>query len=350
MSLTIKNLCKFAMLGICFTFAGYSSSAAGESFVPDYGLISKVRNSVLEKYSTSYTIDEALSKLKCEKQSWVPLPNNSFNFNCISTEDTESLNKFNKGINRVVYAVTFYTTNGQISDIGANIWIHLPDGAKVGLRDAKGLKLGRDELFAAALNPAEKGRIFPLSNFIKFRSGGRYTDLIDFVEKNNPIRIVQNGFLKEFSTTTTVGETMNRLKCDNQKWQYSQSKKTGKRVKFSCEVRYLDKSHKETVVDLSAIFGMLDDGFEAKSCGVSLLRAGANSEPEIYTSLKKVLELNANDLWPTIFSTAEKGYPLSLSLNDFIKFHSNGRYSDISDLLEKEKSTHNNLLLNKNGS
>ena len=43
-------------------------------------------------------------------------------------------------------------------------------------------QLGQQALLAAALDPTKNGRIFPLDNFINFRSKGRYTSLIDLLE------------------------------------------------------------------------------------------------------------------------------------------------------------------------
>lgn len=177
-----------AILGMCLLFF------MGQSLAQIYAdermneSIRKVQNSVLKKYS-SYTMGEALSKLKCEKQSWYFSPK-SILFDCISPEDTESLNEYDKGENKVRYVVSFYTTNGQISDIGANVLILHSGQLRWSINLRQQFELGRDEFLTIALNPSEEGSLFPLDNFIKSRSKGRYTNLIDFVEQMKKTRVL----------------------------------------------------------------------------------------------------------------------------------------------------------------
>ena len=308
----------------------------------DDELIRKVQNSVLKEYS-SYTIGEAFSKLKCDHRYWYSSPKNPniTHFICTSTEDEELLKRIDGKRRQVSFSASFSTTNGQISVLKANVYIYLLHGVSINLIDVKDLGLGQDELLAEALNPVEKGRIFPpifpLSNFIKSHSRGRYTDLIDFAEKNNPIRKVQNASFSGFSTT--IGDAMNRLKCDNKLWWYKRSKKNGDYISFTCQStkdeEYLNKSHQGTEVGLTAIFGKVDGRSLARNT-VYILVPSNTAEP-ILINLQKGLNLSSMDVWSAIFNPSEKD--CLFPLNDFIKSHSNGRYSDISDFVEKEKAT-----------
>ena len=185
MSLTIKNLCKFAVLGTCFTFfAGYSLADTGNNEL----LIRKAQN-LTTGYSTTYTVGESLSRLKCKKKRWIVNNNGNVAFYCRATENEKILNNLNKGKNEVTFFVWFKPSdNGEtINQIWSDILIELQDKPKIWLTDltdveAVGWKLDQEALFVAALDPAKKGRIFPLDNFINFRSKGRYTSLIDLLE------------------------------------------------------------------------------------------------------------------------------------------------------------------------
>ena len=183
MSLTIKNLCKFAVLGTCFTFfAGYSLAETDND-----KLLKRKAQNLTTGYSTGYTVGESLSRLKCQKKRWAINDLGNVVFFCHATENEKILHDFNNGKNSVIYYVWFKPRNGEkaISDVWSDLLITLPNETEIWLTDVKTIdwQLGQQALLAAALDPTKKGRIFPLDNFINFRSKGRYTSLIDLLER-----------------------------------------------------------------------------------------------------------------------------------------------------------------------
>ena len=162
-----------------------------------------------------------------------------------------------------------------------------------------------------------------------FLTGQAWAGLFDLF--SNPVSQVQKGYLKLYSTTMTVGEAMNQLRCENKKW-VSYADTGNKLVEFTCRSKRDEAVIKNSkygkdvlLVEFSAQFEIFDGGFNDVSCGVTIYFADGTMK-----NCTKALNLGSSQVLGVVFNPTQKTGVL-LPFNEFCLAASDG-WLDIESL------------------